>query len=148
MAVLLPLPTLAALATWLVLVSTTRYVSLASLCAAAMLCGLRLGLTPGPLAPEHRVLSLFCLWAVALVFVRHRTNVARLLAGTENRLRDSPAMFNLTRTLHVLAVGDPGRTHGAMDVSPLRSESSCPTIGLRRIDLGVTPPCSKRSCLV
>src|SRR5262249_31303925 len=83
----------------------TRYVSLASLCAAAMLCSLRLGTTPGPLAPEHLVLTLFCLCAMLLVFVRHRTNVRRLLAGTENRLKDTPAMNSLTRTLHVLAVG-------------------------------------------
>jgi acyl phosphate:glycerol-3-phosphate acyltransferase len=104
-AVLVPLPTAGALLTWLLVVSSTRYVSLASLCAAAMLCALRLGLTPEPLAPEHRVLTLFCLWATALVFVRHGTNVRRLLAGTENRLKDSPAMNSLTRTLHVLAVG-------------------------------------------
>src|SRR2546426_632231 len=52
-AVLLPLPTVAALATWLVVVVCTRYVSLASLCAAAMLCILRLGPTPRPLEPEH-----------------------------------------------------------------------------------------------
>jgi len=104
-AVLVPLPTAGALLTWLVVVSSTRYVSLASLCAAAMLCALRLGLTPGPLAPERRVLTLFCLWATALVFVRHRANVHRLLAGTENRLKDSPTMNSLIRTLHVLAVG-------------------------------------------
>src|SRR5205823_5729878 len=97
-AVLLPLPTLAALTTWLVVVSTTRYVSLASLCAAAMLCGLRLGLAPGPLEPEHRILTLFCLWATTLVFVRHGANVRRLLAGSENRLKESPAMNSLTRT--------------------------------------------------
>src|SRR5262249_38146476 len=90
-AVLVPLPTAGALLTWLLVVSSTRYVSLASLCAAVMLCALRLGLTPGPLAPEHRVLTLFCLWATALVFVRHWANVRRLLAGTENRLKDSPA---------------------------------------------------------
>src|SRR5205807_6181247 len=75
------------------------------LCAAAMLCSLRLGRTPGPLEPEHLVLTLFCLCAMLLVFVRHRTNVRRLLAGTENRLKDTPAMNSLTRTLHVLAVG-------------------------------------------
>src|SRR5437764_11288287 len=80
-AVLLPLPTVAALATWLVVVSCTRYVSLASLCAVAMLCSLRLGTTPGPLEPEQLVLTLFCLCAMLLVFVRHRTNVRRLLAG-------------------------------------------------------------------
>src|SRR4051794_6467698 len=104
-AVLLPLPTVAALATWLVVVSCTRYVSLASLCAAAILCTLRLGWTPGPLEAEHLVLTLFCLWAMTLVLIRHRTNVRRLLAGTENPLKAPPAMNSLTRTFHVLAVG-------------------------------------------
>src|SRR5262245_34400659 len=104
-AVLVPLPTAGSLLTWLVVVSTSRYVSLASLCAAAMLCVLRLGLTPEPLAPQPLVLTLFCLGAPALVFVRHWANVFRLFAGTENRLKESPAMNSLTRTLHVLAVG-------------------------------------------
>src|SRR5262249_25677299 len=45
-AVLLPLETLAALLTWLVVVCASRYVSLASLAAAWVLCVLRLGLTP------------------------------------------------------------------------------------------------------
>src|SRR5262249_13807282 len=44
--VLLPGPALGALLAWLVVVSATRYVSFASLCAALVLCLLRLGLTP------------------------------------------------------------------------------------------------------
>src|SRR5215472_15533451 len=47
-AVLLPLLALAAVLTWLVIVSASRYVSLASLAAAAVLCVLRLVLTPSP----------------------------------------------------------------------------------------------------
>ena len=104
-AVLLPLLVLAAALTWLVVVSASRYVSLASLAAAAALCVLRLLLTPRPFSHDHLVLTLFCLWAVALVFVRHQGNIRRLLAGKENRLKDSPAMLNLTKTLHVLALG-------------------------------------------
>jgi acyl-phosphate glycerol 3-phosphate acyltransferase len=104
-AVLLPLLALAAVLTWLVVVSASRYVSLASLAAAAVLCVLRLVLTPSPFSHDHYVLTLFCLWAVALVFVRHEGNLRRLLAGRENRLKDSPAMLSLTKTLHVLAVG-------------------------------------------
>src|SRR5262249_61433025 len=53
----------------------------------------------------HRVLTLFCLAAAALVFARHHANLRRLLAGQENRLKDSPAMHTLTKTLHVLSVG-------------------------------------------
>src|SRR5262249_54968410 len=32
-------------------------------------------------------------------------NIRRLLQGTEHRLRETPAMFLLSKTLHVLAVG-------------------------------------------
>ena len=104
-AVLLPLPLLAALLTWLVVVSISLCVSLASLTAVAVLCGLRLTGTPAPFAAENRVLTLFCLWATALVFVRHHANLRRLLAGRENRLKDSPTMHIATKTLHVLALG-------------------------------------------
>jgi acyl-phosphate glycerol 3-phosphate acyltransferase len=105
-AVLLPLPTLAALLLWLVVAVTTRYVSLASLLAALTLCGLRLTTTPGGAwSGSHWILTCFCLAAGALVVVRHRANVARLFTGTENRLKDSPAMLTISRALHLLALG-------------------------------------------
>jgi hypothetical protein len=90
---------------WLLVVSVSRCVALASLTAAAVLCGLRLALTASPFAAENRVLSFFCLLATALVFVRHHANLRRLLAGKENLLRDTPTLHGLARTLHVLAVG-------------------------------------------
>jgi hypothetical protein len=82
-------------------------VSLASLSAAAALCALRFWLTAdvGPFAEGQRILTLFCLLAVGLVFLRHHANLARLLHGNENRLRETPAMLLLTKTIHVLAVG-------------------------------------------
>jgi hypothetical protein len=104
-AVLLPLPTLGALLTWVALVAAFRYVSLASLGAVVVLCALRLGLTPEPFAPPHRILTGFCLVALALVGLRHRANVSRLLHGNENRLSETPAMLSLTKILHALAVG-------------------------------------------
>jgi acyl phosphate:glycerol-3-phosphate acyltransferase len=105
-AVLLPWETLAALLLWLVVTVTTRYVSLASLLAALLLCGLRLAGTPaGPWSESEWVLTAFCLVAGGLVVYRHRANLRRLLTGTENRLKDSPAMLTLSRALHLLAVG-------------------------------------------
>jgi acyl-phosphate glycerol 3-phosphate acyltransferase len=104
-AVLLPGPALGALLTWVALLAAFRYVSLASLGAATVLCLLRLGLTPEPFAPCHRILTCFCFVAMALVFLRHRANVTRLLHGNENRLKDTPTMFHLNKILHVLAVG-------------------------------------------
>jgi acyl phosphate:glycerol-3-phosphate acyltransferase len=103
--VVLPAPALAALFVWIVVVLASRYVSLASLSAAAVLCLFRLTLTPQPWADAHRVVTLFCLVVAVLIFVRHYANVGRLLRGSENRLKETPALLHLSKVLHVLALG-------------------------------------------
>src|SRR5437763_2156063 len=55
--VLVPGPTVGALVAWLLVVSITRYVSLASLAAVAVLCLLRVLLTPAPFQGDHRTLT-------------------------------------------------------------------------------------------
>jgi hypothetical protein len=102
--VLLPVPTAGAILTWLAVLCLTRYVSLASLAAVSILCALRSALIAEPFAPDQRILTLFCFAAAALVFVRHRGNINRLLHGTENRLEDRATML-LSKTFHVLALG-------------------------------------------
>jgi hypothetical protein len=62
-------------------------------------------LTEEPFAPAHVTITLFCILAAILIVLRHRANVVRLLHGTENRIKDGPAMFTFTKTLHVLALG-------------------------------------------
>ena len=104
-AVLLPLTALAVFAAWLVMLAAFRYVSLASLAAVALLSVLRLTLTPAPFAWNHAVVTGFCLFGTALVFLRHAANVKRLLTGSENRLKDSAAMLLFSKTIHVLALG-------------------------------------------
>ncbi len=104
-AVLLPLPALGALATWLAVVAATRYVSVASVSAAAALCVVRLAVTPDAWLPPARVPTVFCFVALALILLRHRSNLARLVQGRENRLPENARMLLLTRTLHVLAAG-------------------------------------------
>src|SRR5262249_14446548 len=47
----------------------------------------------------------FSLLAAALVVVRHRSNLTRLVRGQENRVADSPRLRMLARVLHVLALG-------------------------------------------
>jgi glycerol-3-phosphate acyltransferase PlsY len=77
---LLPWAVLPALPVWLAIALTTRYVSLASILAAACvpLGALLLGY-PGP--------AVFASLAVAaLVIARHHANIRRLLSGTERRL--------------------------------------------------------------
>jgi acyl-phosphate glycerol 3-phosphate acyltransferase len=85
-AVLLPGPGLGALAVWVVVLALTRYVSLASLAAVVALCGFRLAVQPRPFAEGNQASTLFCFVAAALVFLRHRGNIVRLLSGKENRL--------------------------------------------------------------
>ena len=103
--VLLPIPAAGALLIWLGVALASRYVSLASVLAAAGLCGLRLWLTPRPFAADHAVLSGFCVVAAVLVLIRHQSNLARLVAGTESQLKETGAMLTLTKTIHVLALG-------------------------------------------
>lgn len=104
-AVLLPGPTLAGLLTWIAVVAASRYVSLASVAAAVALCLSRLCLLPEPFAPDHRLLTSFCLVAAGLVVLRHRANISRLLGGTENRLPETSTMLLLTKIVHVLSLG-------------------------------------------
>jgi acyl phosphate:glycerol-3-phosphate acyltransferase len=76
----LPLATLAALPVFVAVVATTRYVSLASVLAAACvpLGALLLGY-PSPLALAAAAVA-------AIVIARHHANIARLHSGTESRL--------------------------------------------------------------
>jgi len=78
----------AAAVVWVVVVSIWRYVSLASVVAAALLpvCTYLLYAPGTHHAPP---LSVSCSTAIVsiLVIVKHRENIRRLLAGTENRLK-------------------------------------------------------------
>lgn len=89
-------PLLIAIGLWAVLLAATRYMSVASIAAAATIplavaaiAGLRTGEgTPdGELPLAHAVPALVVTGAVAvLVIAKHRGNIERLLAGTEHRL--------------------------------------------------------------
>jgi acyl-phosphate glycerol 3-phosphate acyltransferase len=103
--VLLPGPTLAGILTWIAVVGLTRYVSLASLSAGAVLCISHIALTPDPFGSDNWVLTAFAFLAVGLVFARHHANIKRLLQGNENRLPESNLMKQLPKILHVLSVG-------------------------------------------
>jgi len=104
-AVLLPLALLGALLVWLAVVLATRYVSLASVVAAVFLAGQRLAFTPQPWSQDNLVVSLFCILAATLVVLHHHANIRRLWHGNENQLKENAAMLNLSKALHVLALG-------------------------------------------
>lgn len=84
-AALEPLALAAGLVAFGLVVGATRYVSLGSLVAGAVVAGVVLG-TRGPFHP-HAALAGF---AVLVLVIRHRDNIARLRAGTEPRF-GSPA---------------------------------------------------------
>jgi hypothetical protein len=57
-----------------------------------------------PFAGEAIYSTLFCMAGALIVFVKHRTNLQRLIAGTENQL-EARSMFDfLQRALHLLAL--------------------------------------------
>lgn len=77
---LVPLPTLVALGTWLVVVLLSGYVSLGSL-AAAVVLPIALAFTLGTSSPLFMVSVLIALF----VFWTHRANIGRLRRGEEHR---------------------------------------------------------------
>jgi acyl phosphate:glycerol-3-phosphate acyltransferase len=81
--VLSPLVGTVALATGLVLIAITRYVSLGSVVGAALvpIGGVVVVLLGGP--PE---ILIYCLVAGPMTIYRHRGNIKRLLSGTERKL--------------------------------------------------------------
>lgn len=83
--VLAPVTTLIALAVWAILVAIWRYVSLGSIVAAVVLPGALVALNYSGLQAVLPQLVFAALLA-ALVIVRHRGNIVRLVKGTESRI--------------------------------------------------------------
>lgn len=76
---------LAALALWALVVAVTRYVSVGSMLASVALLVCALVIPREPFG-AGKYLTLFAALAAALSIVRHRSNIRRLLAGTENKI--------------------------------------------------------------
>ena len=64
----------------------TRYMSLASLIGGVGFASEHLFREAHPFSREHIAMSLFSIAVVGLLIVRHRSNLARILAGTENKV--------------------------------------------------------------
>ena len=89
--VLLALPmlrwaALAALGVWIVVTGLTRYVSVGSTVAALAFMGIYLWVEREKTWGDYLTVTVFVFLVVGLVIVRHRSNYARLLKGTENKL--------------------------------------------------------------
>ncbi len=81
-------PAVAVAAVWVLVVLATRYISVGSIVAAALLPPVFAATAwwrQWSLA-EHYPLLILCLLMAAAVLIRHRGNIRRLLDGTENRI--------------------------------------------------------------
>ncbi len=91
----LTLPGLAAFALWAAVTLLSRYISLGSIVAAAAFAPLFVGycLLKGQSPQQMWPLLVFAVAMAALIIFRHRTNIRRLLAGTESKIgtRKEPA---------------------------------------------------------
>lgn len=81
----LPGPLLCGLGVWLAVLAVSRYVSLASICAAALLPAATWWWT------REWTLTVFTAVLAAVAIYKHRSNIRRLVAGTENRVGRKPA---------------------------------------------------------
>ena len=78
-------PGLCAFAVWIAVTAISRYVSLGSIVAAGAFVGLFAAFNAADLAALWP-LGLFAAVMAALIIIRHRTNITRLLAGTESKI--------------------------------------------------------------
>ena len=78
---LMPVPTAIVFCVWLAIVAVTRYVSLGSIVAAALVPVLAW------LWGYETPYILFGVLAALLIIVRHHANIGRLLNGTESKIR-------------------------------------------------------------
>jgi glycerol-3-phosphate acyltransferase PlsY len=78
--VLFPVGALVAAAAWGITAAITRYVSVSSICAALVLT-----LTAWLLHARPLLLGI-CAAVTMFVILRHRTNISRLIAGTETKI--------------------------------------------------------------
>jgi glycerol-3-phosphate acyltransferase PlsY len=83
---LMPLAAAIGVAVWVITFEVTRYVSIASIAAAMALPVTVLGLTHAR-HTNGMALFYFTLCLAAVVIIRHRSNLSRLLRGTEPRFK-------------------------------------------------------------
>jgi len=91
------LPAVAAILTWGAVFMIWRYVSLASMCGAVVfpLAYLAVGLAKRwPVFGQQMPLLLFGLLVAGLVVYKHRSNIARLRAGTEKAFRKQTSVVS------------------------------------------------------
>ncbi len=85
-----PQASLVALVVFAITFALSRYVSLSSILASLGFAVAEiLQLMPQPFSRENWSLTMFALAVPMLIILRHRSNIGRLLQGTEGRFREA-----------------------------------------------------------
>lgn len=84
---LVPYATLAGLAAWVVLVLVTRMVSVGSLAFAVAFAVVYLFSAESPWAASEIALTGIVILLAVMIILKHRTNIRRVIEGTEPRIR-------------------------------------------------------------
>ena len=104
--VLVPGPATLTVAFWAVILLTSRRVSLASVGCVIVLVAARLVGTSHPFSSAALPVTLYLLVGSAFVVVKHRSNVRRLIAGTEpHTTGDGSRRQFALRAVHIVALG-------------------------------------------
>ena len=84
---LLPMAVAVGLAAWAVGLLLTRMVSASSMMFAVVLAATYFTMSDAPTGSEHLPRTIIVVAIVLLIFVRHRSNLRRIFAGTEPQVR-------------------------------------------------------------
>lgn len=82
---LTPLSVIIGLAGWVIIFKISRYVSVASILAAVIVAAMTAILSSSNIYPVSLTLQIFVAVICLIAIIKHKTNIIRLLNGTENR---------------------------------------------------------------
>jgi glycerol-3-phosphate acyltransferase PlsY len=81
-----PVSSLSALATFVVVLLVTRFVSMSSILGAVAFAGVHFSRVERPWSRDELPMSLVTILLVVMLVVRHRTNLVRIARGTESKV--------------------------------------------------------------
>lgn len=101
--VLDPMAASIAILIWIVVVVSTRMISLGSIAAVVTLCIARIATSSG--SSSAWIITGYFIAGACLVLIKHRANIARIVKRQENRLEERPMFDFLQRASHLLTLG-------------------------------------------